>query len=229
MVPKRSPWVHTASAQPATSRLISSGRASVVSRCRAGGQVATEQQVADDAADQVEPVAGGGEALGERAARSASTGAKRSGTTASRRYRPVGDRSTAIGVSDRPPLVAHRTASTTADPGRRWSPPRAGTSTSASARQRRRRSSRPGPRGRSRLRGTRRAGRRAPADQPAPVRSAKSPAVSPRPVMRIAAVGVEAGRHQQPRRRERLRPPARRPRRWPGGTRRRSRPRATAS
>ncbi len=30
MVPKRSPWVHTASAHPFTSRLISAGRASVV-------------------------------------------------------------------------------------------------------------------------------------------------------------------------------------------------------
>ena len=49
MVPKRSPWVHTASAQPARMALISAGRASVV-RSMSPPPVAAEQQVADGAA-----------------------------------------------------------------------------------------------------------------------------------------------------------------------------------
>ena len=58
MVPKRLPWVQTASAQPATTASMSSGRASVVKSRSPPSLQAVEHGVPDDAADQVELPAG---------------------------------------------------------------------------------------------------------------------------------------------------------------------------
>ena len=62
-VPKAMPVSQTASAQPASISSIASGRASVVKSRSAG--LATEQGVANAAADEVEPVPRQGEAAGE--------------------------------------------------------------------------------------------------------------------------------------------------------------------
>ena len=82
MVPKRSPWVHTASAQPATMRLISSGRASVVrSMSTSAGELAAEQQVADDAADEVERCAAAAAKRSASGRTSSRMGCSRAGIT----------------------------------------------------------------------------------------------------------------------------------------------------
>ena len=70
IVPNRSPWVHTASASGATSRLVSAGGGigREVDVATAGDSDLPEQLVADDPADQVEAVTGRRlERLGERA------------------------------------------------------------------------------------------------------------------------------------------------------------------
>ena len=64
-MPKRSPCVQIASAQPARHALISAGRASVVKSKSGRRRCVADQQVADRAADEVQPVAGRGEPLGE--------------------------------------------------------------------------------------------------------------------------------------------------------------------
>ena len=67
-MPKRAPWSHTASATGATIARVSLGRG-VGREVEVGTvEVAAEQQVADDPADEVEPVPGVGEALGQRPA-----------------------------------------------------------------------------------------------------------------------------------------------------------------
>ena len=68
MVPKRAPWSHTASAIGPTTALASSGVASVVKSRSGRSRDRSSQQVADDPADEVEAVAGGREALGQRPA-----------------------------------------------------------------------------------------------------------------------------------------------------------------
>ena len=66
IVPNRSPWVHTASPQPRSRALTSGGRASVVRSKSCPTAVAADEQVADGATDEVQPVAGRGEPLGQR-------------------------------------------------------------------------------------------------------------------------------------------------------------------
>ncbi len=82
MVPNRLPWVHTASAQPATSRSISSGPGVGREVEVAASVEPAEDGVADDPADQVQAVPGGREKRDARSLVSATSGRSRSGITA---------------------------------------------------------------------------------------------------------------------------------------------------
>ena len=205
IVPKRSPWVHTASAQPATSRLISAGRASVV-RSRSP-PVDVARRAAGRARSRRPGTAGGRR---RRSARPAARSSARTGGEAVGDHRATGYGGRTVGAtggrsagSRRRP---RRRPATAADPGpplRR--PPRASARrTPASAPSAAAERSRPAPRGRSRPRGT------------TTPRPAGTSVERPRGEVgvvaggqaevgeRVAAVGVEAGRDQQPRRREAL-------------------------
>ena len=170
-VPRRrsgSRWCRTArpgstptSAQPLTSFFVSSGRASVVrSMSRPVAHVATEQQVAHDAADQVEPVTARVRSARRGARVRSRTGRRRSGITGGEatggRGHPRSGWGRGVGRSGALPSDDRVDDLTAGTPARR----RLGTmGTSDEGAQRRPRCSRPGPRGRSRLRGTRRTAR----------------------------------------------------------------------